>query len=68
MASQKQDLVRKEYRAKLAQLKMNDKLIINDLTRKAHEHIGFCPVIVRLVEDRIRAVRPQQQLYSLNFL
>lgn len=46
-----------EYEQRLKELTFNCRPVIEELTRKASEHIAYAPDIVRVVGERLRAVR-----------
>ena len=46
-----------EYEQRLKDLTFNCRPVIEELTRKASEHIAYAPDIVRVVGERLRAVR-----------
>lgn len=46
-----------EYQQRLKELTFNCRPVIEELTRKASEHIAYVPDIVRVVGERLRTVR-----------
>ena len=54
--------VAENYKETLASLTINNKIVINTLTEIAKENDTYANVVVGVIEERLRKVRPEQML------
>ncbi|CAN3376380.1 hypothetical protein DIURU_003765 [Diutina rugosa] len=55
-----------EYYGKLlASLTINSRAVITELTTLAEENVGDAPLVVQMVEERIRKALPQHKLFAM---